>query len=223
MPKNAADVLYEFFKLDDPSDRSKYNFVQLAASLDDIRLRLDTWRQIDATRRDAEMFDGAVNRWLQALFTAFAGDSGLLINGNQKPQPGDMSLLKVLSDKLDANDPPIPDEQRAEVSNLVNDTMKALAEDDSLPKELRLHLATLLVEIQKCLLDYEIGGDFRLSAALERLMAVLQFAESQSSNKKAWHSLIEKYFQPIMVGLMINAPQTIMTIAALTTGTAPTP
>ena len=220
MHKNAADVLFEFFTADQAM-RQRYTFVRLCASLESIRVSLDTWKQLGRDG-DAAIFDGAVDRWLQSLYSGWAGNTGLTLSGTPRPEPGDMGLLKMLSTMLDRAEPSTDEAERAQVGDFVAAVLGALKDDDSLPEELRLHIATLIVEIQRCLLDYEIQGDFQLAAAVERLMAVLLFAESESNGKASvWRKVYDDYFRPIMVGLMIAAPDTIFKIAALTTGTTP--
>lgn len=214
MSNNPADVLYRFFANGDTAERNGYSMIGLMGALDDLRVEFEAWRRIGRTS-DAEIFDGAVDRWTQAVYAIFGGQSGLWATSSAQPEAGDMGLLKMLSDKLDAVEPTFDEAKRESISNLVDAVLKAVQEDDSLPESLRIHIATIAVEVQRCLIDYEIQGDFKLSVAVERLLANIHIAEGQSSRSGVWTKVREEWVAPVVVGLIVSAPQVMLAIQAL--------
>ena len=213
MTNNPADVLHAFF-IASWGTRINYSFLTLACCLGDVRTQLEAWRRM-GREGDAEIFDKALERWTQALYASF-GDGGLTLSGELRPADGDMGLLRLLSDKLSTVEPTFSEADRQSISDLVDAVLKAVVADNSLPESLRTHIATIAVEVQRCLLDYQIQGDFKLASAVERLMANVHLAEGVSNDPNVWVKLRSDWFAPIISGLIVSAPQIVLAIASLT-------
>lgn len=107
------------------------------------------------------------------------------------------------------------DAERDGFADILNGVVKSLAEDDSLPVDLRRHLHLLISEARRCVEEYEIVGDFALQAAMERLSAAVSTATKVTKHPGKWSSFMDKYVWPSAVGITVGSAQ-----LAITAGTA---
>lgn len=63
--------------------------------------------------------------------------------------------------------------------NMIEEAVKCVRADDSLPSDLLAYLSRLIREAREALDEYELTGDFKLSVAFDRLCNALRVAETK--------------------------------------------
>lgn len=127
-----------------------------------------------------------------------------------------LDILAGLSAWLDDVTPPMSAADLKQTSEVLDSIAEELAQDQSLPPELRRHLHMLLSHARHCAEEHELFGDFTLKAAVDRLLVAVGRAASVSSEPSRWTAVWNSYFAPVAVGLSLAAPQYIPAIAAAT-------
>lgn len=127
-----------------------------------------------------------------------------------------LDMLDLLAQHLEGIVPTINEPERLIYTEIINELIAAIAEDDSLPTDMRQHLYTLISHARHCLEDYEIMGDFALKAAVDRLAAAAAQAANKSSNPSVWAGFRDKLFWPLTVNVLAAAPTTYLAIDAAT-------
>lgn len=143
---------------------------------------------------------------------------GSWIHATSDPDFDSKHALHVLEGLADAFDQALPqytEAARADISKTLDDIGTALAEDESLPKPLRLHLYGLLKHAASCLEEYELFGDFELQKALDRLLVAVSASGHVSKDPTKWQKIRDKLMYPVLVGLAIQAPDSVAQIAAI--------
>lgn len=156
----------------------------------------------------------AIPRW-RATVLAYPSAWDGAQTSNAFDNRHDLDILENLVDALEQTLPSYGEQDRNEMQSTLDQIREALASDDSLPLQLRRHLNGLLSHASTCLEEYELFGDFELQKAMERLLVSVNAAETVSSTPSKWQNLKEKLVYPVMVGLAIQAPDSIASIAAI--------
>lgn len=103
-------------------------------------------------------------------------------------------------------------EDQQKISEMLVELTSALASDQSLPRELKLHMRRLIVEVQTCIDEYEITGDFFLQSALDRLFVAVAKVENQSKEPGKWGGFRDKFVYPALSSLVGGAPGTLIAL-----------
>lgn len=127
---------------------------------------------------------------------------------------GGLDYLLSIAERLEGLAPEFGIEARQSISDFLVELTSELTSDDSLPRELKLHLRRLIVEAQTCLEEYEITGDFFLQSSLDRLSVAVMRAGKASSNPSKWTRFADKFMYPAATALIGGAPGTILAITA---------
>lgn len=155
---------------------------------------------------DVEHLERALQKWTMWIL-AYPHD------WEQKPKEksssitdrGPLDVLKQFGRELARFQPRYGEVTRQHYSEAITAAEEALAEDGSLPPQMRQYLRDVLTHARTVLSDYAIRGDFDLQVALERLMLAVQLARETSQEPKRWESVKEKLVWPTISGLAVAA------------------
>ncbi|GAA3342988.1 hypothetical protein GCM10017714_33730 [Curtobacterium pusillum] len=215
MNNNPAELLLNYFGTGSQSDRQKYTPRILFNALGECEDTLTTWERLG---KPVAAYMGAVPRWSQAIAMGWNENMSLPTVGARTPDEGDMGMLQLLANEMRAFVPVLDAEAQDRISDLVHEVLEAVKADDSLPVELREHIATLIIQVEQCLADYEIRGDFALREAVERLLANVRIASDRSNEPDRWSRVWDEFAVPILAGLVVELPSIGLAIAQLSIG-----
>ncbi len=113
-----------------------------------------------------------------------------------------MALLETLSDVFDGVLPVTTEAQRQGVEELCGRVLKLLAEDDSLPADLKRHLTAVVNHCRACVAEFSVVGDFDLRVAVDRLVVAVNAAMRASSSKQSeWAEMFKGWAYPFSIAL----------------------
>ncbi|PFG39875.1 hypothetical protein ATJ97_2395 [Georgenia soli] len=131
-----------------------------------------------------------------------------------------LDTLVQLSDVLDFAGPSVNEEVRGAALELLTEVIALLAEDDTLPDELRAYVYKVVQNARTCIEEYEVLGSVDLQAALEHLWGALKAAEGHSEGtfRERWATMSERIFTPAVAGFLGSAPSVALQALQLTQG-----
>ena len=113
-----------------------------------------------------------------------------------------MALLETLSDVFDGVLPVTTEAQRQGVEELCGRVLKLLAEDDSLPADLKRHLTAVVNHCRACVAEFSVVGDFDLRVAVDRLVVAVTAATRASTSKQSeWAETLKGWAYPFSIAL----------------------
>ncbi|MBT1633508.1 hypothetical protein NYQ35_02405 [Curtobacterium flaccumfaciens pv. flaccumfaciens] len=212
MNNNPAELLLNYFNTTVQQARQAYTPRILFNALGECEDVLKTW---DRLGKPVSAYTGAIPRWSEAIAMSWNAAMTYPNPHASKPDEGDMGMLLLLANEMRAFVPELTAEKQDEVSDLIHKVLAALKDDTSLPPELRAHIATLIIQVEQCIAEYEIRGDFALRDAVERLIANIRLAEQRSDDPAKWERLWDEYAKPVILGLLVEIPTIGLAIAQL--------
>lgn len=124
---------------------------------------------------------------------------------------GRFDLLEALADRLEASMPTAHIEGAADLPAFLNGIVDLVNEDSAISAELRAYILELVQEIREALENYKVTGQFDSASRLRDLWIALGAASSESSEHKTkWKSFRDTVIRPATVGLIVNAPTTVL-------------
>jgi hypothetical protein len=108
--------------------------------------------------------------------------------------------LETLAGRLEDYLPAADDAGRERTRVLVEAVRAAIESDDSLPADLRIHLAQMADQLGWCLDRYDITGDFELKSAIDRLLITIGVTAQTSKNGGGWTKIANEFVSPFIVG-----------------------
>ena len=108
--------------------------------------------------------------------------------------------LETLAGRLEDYLPAADDAGRERTRALVEAVRAAIEGDDSLPADLRIHLAQMADQLGWCLDRYDITGDFELKNAIDRLLITIGVTAQRSKNGGVWTTIANEFVSPYIVG-----------------------
>lgn len=119
-----------------------------------------------------------------------------------------VQALQALAEKMPfLPSKPVPEKDAKSVMDLLTAVRRALAEDDTLPLDLRLYALRLVTEAQRNLEEHSAGAEFRLATALERLLGVITIAEERTEKKTVWENIRNTVMKPFMNAFLSSMAQ----------------
>ena len=108
----------------------------------------------------------------------------------------------------------IAEEERKTISEFLDEALKAVREDDSLPTSLRVYVLDLISEARRNLDEYAAGKEFDLKVSLQALFGVLYMAESQTGKPTVWENLKSKIAKPFISALLSEGARQLVASGA---------
>lgn len=122
-----------------------------------------------------------------------------------------MDSLDHLAELLELTVPQVRPGGAEQVTSILDRVTDGLANDDSLPDELRRYLVRLVQETRRALVDYEAVGAFDLSECLTRLWVAVNAAAEQSDDhkKQSWRDIARDFIVATSSGVLASTPSII--------------
>lgn len=220
--ENAAEYLLQFFNVeercpdfDDTAAQAFRRMCEVQNCLDDLVAmgvrRLDTAQKVMPSIWSAVWESYALKR----------GDGGLGTFSMKRIRDIELKneqiqALETIADKA----PYLPFNFAAakeSISELLDEVMKALREDDTLPVDLRVYAVRMVNEVRRNIDEYSAGNDFDLRTALMQLFGVMYAAESQTSKPEPWRRILTGLAKTFISALLTEGTKQIAsgTAAAL--------
>ncbi|MFT4086164.1 MAG: hypothetical protein QM658_03265, partial [Gordonia sp. (in: high G+C Gram-positive bacteria)] len=136
--------------------------------------------------------------WVNIVFAYPQGWAG---QGTAAIDNTTLAHLETLADRLDDYVPAADPAALASVSDYLTAVLRTLADDPSIPDDLRLHVIRVVRHAQSCVDEYALEGDFNLSEALDSLADVIARAERQSNEPGKWATLVGDWVNPFIVNV----------------------
>lgn len=214
MTLNSADVLLEYFGAAF-DERSNWKFDDIWRALLDVQDRVEVWAK---QGKDVTAFRHAIPIWRSAINARTDEKLQTTEMGVPPVSTGDLGVLRWASSLINETPLAVSVNKRDDIAKALGKLKKLLAEDGSLPPELRLHIASLILHVEDTMHRWEFVGDFAVEDAIERLFGALRTAEAASSDPTAWQKFWTDWGQPIAVAALGGAPQTVLAITTLLGG-----
>ena len=132
--------------------------------------------------------------------------------------PTTLQHLETLAGRLEDYLPAADDAGRDRTRGLVDAVLAAISDDNSLPTELRIHLAQMADQLGWCLDRYEITGDFELKNAIDRLLITVGVTAQTSNNASLWTKIANEFVSPFIVGTAAQITGSAMLMLIAGTG-----
>ncbi|MEO2130955.1 MAG: hypothetical protein ABGX78_06920 [Microbacterium sp.] len=215
MSFNSARLLLAFFE-GSWQDRNRHNIEPLVAAIADIRSHLRVWQ---AQGHDVKAFEEAIPNWYAGLLYNIDPSNGKIQGKSERLHTGDLGVLRWAAGLLDSDTASLSEEDRDKLREMVAATRTTLRGDSSLPNDLAMHIATLLLHVEEVLDKYDIVGDFAVEEAVERLLGALRFAETATESKpNVWSKFYSDWLQPVTTAMLGSSPSTALALGQLLGG-----
>ncbi|MFR9773776.1 hypothetical protein [Nocardia sp. SC052] len=123
--------------------------------------------------------------------------------------PHVLDHLETLSGHLRRIVPPVPEATLEQLRETLNDLLKLLGDDTTIPAHLRAYLATLANHMRTVLDEYRIRGDYEVRMAVEILFATVSRAanasQSEGETRQRWRDMAARFVIPVVVPAAIEA------------------
>lgn len=164
---------------------------------------------MEAEGRKVDQYKRAFPRW-QNWVLAYPASWVHQIGDDTFNSQADIDLLAALGDVVEQYLPSYKQDELANLRGTLEDIRRSLAEDQSIPPDLRRHLHGLLLNASECLEHYDLFGEFELKKAVDRLLVSVGVAAQVSKDKSRWQRLMQNLLFPVVAGLMIEAPEMVL-------------
>ncbi len=124
-----------------------------------------------------------------------------------------MVLLETLIDVLNAVVPDTTEAQRQSIDDLCGDVLRMVAEDATIPTELKRHLTAVANHARSCVAEFGVVGDFDLRSAVDRLLVAVQVATRISGDASGWRDVVKTWAYPFTAGLTVALTNDFVQIA----------
>ncbi|MFW6186993.1 MAG: hypothetical protein ACOC84_03210 [Actinomycetota bacterium] len=163
-------------------------FRAVHAALDDLREIEGLLAALEGEGRKTKPFRKHLPRWyawVLAFPEGWDGGGGLSFRDYET-----LEMLESLASLLEGEVTNLPLSTIEEIRGLVDDARDLLAQDDSLPRDLRRYLYGVLSHAWEVTNDHALFGDFAVRASSERLIVALNAATRSASNEAPrWSAL----------------------------------
>lgn len=209
---NAAEYLLNFFEVGNTDSAAKagHEFPDIVAALAEVESAIDSW---ELAGMDMHLVRGCLGRWKDSALNAFANNGQIKWNLNESRfknteellSDGDLMGLQTVAEKMSMSTVEYSETARDRMSQMIDEAIKCVKEDDSLPDELVVYIARLVSEARTALDEYDLTGDFKLSVAFDRLFNALRVAEAKTKHSEAWKTFREQFMIPLLAQVGVNA------------------
>lgn len=208
---NPAEYMLQFFNCEEREegfdDGISMAFWQMRATelcLEDLISmhfkRLDTsksvlpgiWKLLWSTYAQPDNYGGFTNFEMHPV-------RGLQLDAAQQ------QALERIADKTPIQPMKVSADNTQSLNDLLEKVIKAARDDDSLPTDLRLFIIRVSSEVRRNLNEFEVGNDFELKDALQKLFGVLYVAETQTTNAGIWEKIKSSLMKPFIAGLLAES------------------
>lgn len=152
--------------------------------------------EMEARGKNVAVYRSYLTQWSAIVF---AWPHGWGSNGSGRIDDTALHHLETLAGRLEDYLPASDDSGRQRTRGLVDAVTAALADDESLPTELRVHLRQMADQLAWCLDRFEITGDFELKKAIDRLLITIGITAQRSGNGGLWTKIVNEYASPFIV------------------------
>ena len=210
---NAAEYLLGFFEVGDSYDADKagYRFPDIVAALAEVESAIDSWA---LAGMDVHLMRQCLARWKSSAINIFITHTGRIKwdlsdagfkDTDSLLSDGDLMGLQTVAEKMSMSTVEYSKTAREQMSRMIDEAIKCIKEDDSLPKELVMYIARLVSEARTALDEYDLTGDFKLSIAFDRLSNALRVAEAKTKHSETWKTFREQFMIPLLAQVGVNA------------------
>lgn len=210
---NAAEYLLGFFEMgsSDKPNAAGYKFPDIVAALVEVESTIDSWA---LAGMDVHLMRQCLARWKSSAINIFITRNGGIIwdlsnAGFRRTDillsDGDLMGLQTVAEKMSMSTVEYSETAREQMSRMIDEAIKCVKEDDSLPKELVMYIARLVSEARTALDEYDLTGDFKLSVAFDRLSNALRVAEAKTKHSETWKTFREQFMIPLLAQVGVNA------------------
>ena len=119
-----------------------------------------------------------------------------------------LEQLAGLADRMDDFMPTLRPDGIETVVAYAQGITALLDDDDSISRDLRLHLRQVIAHVEQCAAEFAIVGEFNLQQAVERLLAVVALVTTTSSKRSKWAERLGQFFWPFTAGAAANVAAT---------------
>lgn len=141
----------------------------------------------------------------------FAYQSGWNQHSRESIRESDLALLDALAGQVDDWLVEPSAERFESITPFLNRIGEVLAADLSIPEDLRVHIAGLILHVRGCIENYAITGAFDLQVALDRLIAAVGYAGAQSDEPSRWKAAAQNFAYPFTVSVLASPIGTMLT------------
>lgn len=217
---NPAEYMLQFFKIEKRDDEFDDGISTSFSRMHDAETCLDNLIKMNVRRLGTTK--SVMPQIWQKLWESYTNPSG---NGywvgfstsQQRDVPLDAAeaqALEIIADKSPSLPISIAEEERKTISEFLDEALKAVREDDSLPTSLRVYVLDLISEARRNLDEYAAGKEFDLKVSLQALFGVLYMAESQTGKPTVWENLKSKIAKPFISALLSEGARQLVASGA---------
>lgn len=207
---NAAEYLIGFFEMGNAGMASEagYRFPDVVAALEEVGATIDSW---ESAGMDVHLMRGCLERWKQSALNVFSNGSELswdvpfsYTGTDAMLSDGDLMGLQTVAEKMSMSTVAYSEDARERMRSMIDEAIKCVREDDTLPSELVVYLSRLIREAREALDEYDVTGDFKLSVAFDRLCNALRVAETKTGRHPVWKVFNEQFMVPLLAQVGVN-------------------
>lgn len=205
---NPAEYMLQFFKIEERDDGFDDGISTSFSRMHDTETCLDNLIKMNVRRLGTTK--SVMPQIWQKLWESYTNSSGSgYWAGFSTSQQRDITLdaaeaqaLEIIADKSPSLPISIAEEAHKTISEFLDEALKAVREDDSLPTSLRVYVLGLISEARRNLDEYIAGKEFDLRISLQALLGVLYMAETQTEKPTVWENLKNKIAKPFISALL---------------------
>lgn len=210
---NAAEYLLGFFEMGSSNNANEagYKFPDIVAALAEVESAINSWA---LAGMDVHLMRQCLARWKSSALNTFTTNSGrvkwdlsdiMLKDTEGLLSDGDLMGLQAVAEKMSMSTVEYSKTAREHMSQMIDEAIKCIQSDDSLPNELVVYIARLVSEARTALDEYNLTGDFKLSIAFDRLYNALRVAETKTKHSETWKTFREQFMIPLLAQVGVNA------------------
>lgn len=150
---------------------------------------------------DVHLMRSCLERWKKSALNTFMDvdelqwDMSMFTHTKtqEKLTDGDLMGLQSVAEKLSASTVSYSEDARQKMRNMIEEAVKCVRADDSLPSDLLAYLSRLIREASEALDEYELTGD------------ALRVAETKTKKHPVWEKFNEQFMVPLIAQVGVNA------------------
>lgn len=169
-------------------------------------------RSLESQGRNTRVFRQWMPAWHRIVF---AYDRGWVPVGSGQVDQQAIDHLETLAERLQDVVPTLQEGGIAQILEYTNGIAQTVAEDESLPVQLRSHINDVIAHVRWCAENYDIVGDFSLDDAIERLNGAVVRGAANSSHPGRWTKIMNTFVYPFVVNAVAALPAAGLQIAAV--------
>lgn len=205
---NPAEYMLQFFKIEERDNGFDDGISTSFGRMHDTETCLDNLIKMNVRRLGTTK--SVMPQIWQKLWESYTNSSGngYWVGFSTSPQQdvpldaAEAQALEIIADKSPSIPISIAEEERKTISDFLNEALKAVREDDSLPSPLRIYVLDLISEARRNLDESAAGKEFELKSALQALFGMLYMAETQTKKPSVWEKLKSEIAKPFISALL---------------------